>query len=140
MKKPVNVFFKLAMARAISLAGKPGRVLSLLTQLALKIKNTKGANINAVVMREQFLLIGRFLKAQVTGKYKMKSPKLLFIMLAAVIYFINPLDLIPDLLFGIGLTDDFAVLSWVLAQSTEELAAFKAWEQTQTVSIDAQTP
>jgi uncharacterized membrane protein YkvA (DUF1232 family) len=124
-----NSFFKLAMSRAANLAGKPGRILSLLTQLALKIRNTKGKSINIQTLRDHFFVIGRMLKAHVSGTYKIKSTKLVLTLLAAVIYFVNPLDLIPDLIFGVGLMDDFAVLTWVYQSASEEIENFKRWEQ-----------
>jgi uncharacterized membrane protein YkvA (DUF1232 family) len=36
------------------------------------------------------------------------------LLLAAVVSFLNPIDLIPDIFFGVGLTDDFAILTAVL--------------------------
>ena len=36
------------------------------------------------------------------------------LVLAALAYLINPLDLVPDALVGVGLTDDFAVLALAL--------------------------
>ena len=53
---------------------------------------------------------------------------MLIILLAAVIYFINPIDLIPDFLFGLGLTDDLAVLTWVYQTAASEINSFKNWE------------
>lgn len=123
-----NKFFSLAFARAASLAGKPGRVLSLLAQLAVKIKKTNGKSLELQTLRENFLVIGRMLKAQMTGNYKIKSTKLGLTLLAAVVYFINPFDLIPDIIFGIGLTDDFAVLMWVYNLAASEISSFRQWE------------
>jgi len=54
--------------------------------------------------------------------------RMLIILLAAVIYFINPIDLIPDFVFGIGLADDLAVLTWVYRAAADEIASFKNWE------------
>lgn len=123
-----NRFFKIALDRAAKLAGKPGRIISLLAQLAIKIQHTKGTSLNMRTLREQFLVIGRMLKAHVNGTYKIRSLRLLIIVLAAIIYFINPIDLIPDFLFGIGLADDLAVLTWVYHAAAEEIASFKNWE------------
>jgi len=123
-----NTFFKLALDRAAKLAGKPGRILSLLAQLAVKIQHTKGTSINMRTIREQFYVIGRMLKAHVNGSYKIRSMRMLIILLAAIIYFINPIDLIPDFIFGIGLADDLAVLTWVYSAAAEEIESFKNWE------------
>lgn len=42
-------------------------------------------------------------------------------ILAALAYFIMPLDLLPDFLFGFGLTDDIAVLTMVISKIREHV-------------------
>lgn len=123
-----NRFFRFALDRATKLAGKPGRIITLLAQLTVKIQHTKGSSLTLHTIREQFLIIGRMLKAHIKGYYKIKSMRMLIILLAAVIYFINPIDLIPDFVFGIGLADDLAVLTWVYRAAADEIASFKNWE------------
>lgn len=123
-----NIFFTIAFSKAARLAGKPGRILSLLAELALKLRQTKGKSINIQTLHEQFLLIGRMLKAHVNGSFQIRSTKLVLMLLAAIIYFINPLDLIPDFILGIGLADDFAVLAWVYGAAEQEIARFREWE------------
>lgn len=81
------------------------------------------------------MLIGRLLKAQALGKYSMKSYRFLIILTAAILYFINPIDLIPDFVVGLGLTDDLAILTWVFKAAADELNAFKAWEIQHTTSV-----
>jgi uncharacterized membrane protein YkvA (DUF1232 family) len=135
MKVWNNRFFQFAIQRAIRIAGKPGRILNLLTQLTLKLSRTSIKSVNATEIKNQFLLIGRLLKASVLGKYKIQSMRIFIIMLAAVIYFVNPLDLIPDFIFGIGYTDDLAVLAWVYNAASKELENFKSWEHNQTIIV-----
>jgi uncharacterized membrane protein YkvA (DUF1232 family) len=48
---------------------------------------------------------------------------------AALVYFVNPIDLIPDALLGIGFVDDLAVLSAVVRALRKDLTAFRTWEQ-----------
>lgn len=134
MQVITNRFFQFALSKAIRLTGKPGRILSLLTQLALKLHQS-GNNIRSSVIRQQFSLIGRFIKAVVLRQYQIQSPKIFITLLAAVIYFINPLDLIPDFLLGIGLADDLAVLTWVYRAANSELEAFQHWERTAATPI-----
>jgi uncharacterized membrane protein YkvA (DUF1232 family) len=123
-----NRFFKIALERASKLAGKPGRIISLLAQLSVKIYNTKGNSLKLQTIRDQFNVIGRMIKAHLSGAYKIRSMRILIILLAAIIYFINPFDLIPDLIFGIGLADDLAVLTWVYQAASEEINSFIQWE------------
>lgn len=70
-------------------------------------------------------------KASVLGKYKIQSPRVFIILLAAIIYFLNPLDLIPDFIPALGLTDDLAVLAWVYQAAYAEVQAFQKWEAAQ---------
>jgi uncharacterized membrane protein YkvA (DUF1232 family) len=50
-------------------------------------------------------------------------------ILAAIIYFLNPIDLIPDFIPGLGLTDDFSVLLWVYNSVSTEVVKFLEWEK-----------
>ncbi len=52
----------------------------------------------------------------------------ILLVIAAVLYFMNPLDLIPDAIIGLGFTDDFAVLTGVYKLIGSELEKFSAWE------------
>jgi uncharacterized membrane protein YkvA (DUF1232 family) len=46
------------------------------------------------------------------------------------VYFVSPVDLVPDLLLGLGFADDAAVLALVFVMVRRELAGFRAWEHT----------
>ncbi len=47
----------------------------------------------------------------------------------AIIYFVNPFDLIPDLAPVAGYIDDAFVIAAVAAQVVADLEAFRGWEQ-----------
>jgi len=42
------------------------------------------------------------------------------------------MDLIPDVIPGVGLFDDAVVIGWVITAIRDDLDAFLAWEQAQT--------
>lgn len=65
------------------------------------------------------------------GEYRAISPKALVTIVAGLLYFVSPLDAIPDWLLGVGMLDDIAVLAWVLRTVDGELAAFRAWRNRQ---------
>lgn len=60
------------------------------------------------------------LKDVTTGKYKPKSKKNIILLLLAFIYFLNPFDIVPDLLIG-GFVDDAALFVWTLNNIRQEL-------------------
>jgi uncharacterized membrane protein YkvA (DUF1232 family) len=55
---------------------------------------------------------------------------------AAILYFISPLDVIPDFIPGVGYVDDVAVIAWVLNSIAHDLDDFRAWEQDRGKIID----
>ncbi|HEK1687766.1 TPA: DUF1232 domain-containing protein [Pseudomonas putida] len=65
------------------------------------------------------------------GEYRAVSPKALVTIVAGLLYFVSPLDAIPDWIVGVGFLDDIAVLGWVLKTVGDELARFKAWRDSQ---------
>jgi uncharacterized membrane protein YkvA (DUF1232 family) len=56
-------------------------------------------------------------------------------VLGAIIYFINPLDLIPDMIPGVGYVDDAAVVGFVIVSIQQELEIFRNWESCQEESV-----
>lgn len=124
-----NIFFDLALKRASRLFGKPGRVVMLIAELTTKLKNVNLQNVNAGEVKEKFFTLGRMIKAYSTGKYRDIPWKTLLLIAAAVIYFVNPLDLVPDVIPVLGLTDDLGILALVYKSAQIEVDKFLAWEK-----------
>ena len=78
---------------------------------------------------DDLLLLVRLLKASVSGAYTGLSVHRLVTIVAAILYLISPLDVIPDFIPVVGYADDAAVIAWVLNSIAEELKDFKSWEQ-----------
>lgn len=73
---------------------------------------------------EQLRLFMRMLKDVRRGDYK-KLPWLTLASFAgAVLYFLNPFDLVPDFLFGIGFLDDATVAALVVKAYQRDLVAY----------------
>lgn len=77
--------------------------------------------------QEQLSLLIELLSAYVKGDYREVAASTLISVVAALLYFVAPLDALPDFLFGWGLLDDAAVISYVSTQLRKELEAFKQW-------------
>ncbi|CAI8860172.1 MULTISPECIES: DUF1232 domain-containing protein [Pseudomonas] len=82
-------------------------------------------------LREDVRLMQALCLAWWRGEYRAISPKALITVVAGLLYFVSPLDAIPDWLLGVGLLDDIAVLAWVMKAVADELAAFSAWRNRQ---------
>ena len=82
----------------------------------------------------QLSLMIELVSAYVKGDYREVAGSTLISVVAALLYFIAPLDALPDFLFGWGLLDDAAVISYVSNQLRRELEAFKQWRDQNTES------
>src|SRR5690606_35294609 len=123
-----NRFFTIAMDKAAAVTGRRGRLLLLLGQLGMKLKDTDWNGVSAETVRFKFSTIGRLIKAYAVGQYREIPWKTMLIITASVIYFVNPLDLVPDIIPITGLADDFGVLLWVYNSVSAEIDKFIAWE------------
>ena len=70
----------------------------------------------------------RLLRAYYTGAYREIPWQSLVLIIIAVIYFVSPIDLIPDWIPIIGLMDDAFVVGLVLKSVKDDLDAFMEWE------------
>lgn len=130
-----NRFFQAALQKAARVLGKPGRLVLLLTTFARKLKQTDFSKENSVQVKDKFFTLGRLLRAYAQGEYRTIPWKSLLLVVAAILYFINPIDVIPDLLPIIGLTDDFAILFMVYKSVGSDIEKFISWEKSRTTIV-----
>lgn len=72
----------------------------------------------------------RMLRCYTRRQYATVPWKSIAMITAALIYFLTPLDFIPDFIFG-GLFDDATVIAFVARQIRTDLDRFLAWERDQ---------
>lgn len=65
----------------------------------------------------------------------MKNKFIIIVVLAGIIYFVSPIDIVPDFLVGLGFLDDAAILSFVIKQISDELYKYKGWKDNQGYSF-----
>ncbi len=71
----------------------------------------------------------RLLRAYIKNEYRAVPWKTILAAAGAVLYFLNPFDLIPDFIYGFGYLDDALVVGFVLSSIRRDLELFNAWEQ-----------
>lgn len=76
-------------------------------------------------------------KAIVKGKYKMPWKTFFWVLLCAV-YFLSPIDLLPDILPILGFADDGAFILFVLLLIHQDLNTFRQTQYTQDTVIEAE--
>ncbi|MFK7913105.1 MAG: YkvA family protein [Pseudomonadales bacterium] len=123
------------LAKAVQLVRDPARALDLARQAAAKLDRA-GDSVSQV--QQELATMVAMLKAWARGDYPGVSRSALLSIVAGVLYFVSPLDAIPDFLLGIGLVDDVAVIGYIVKQLRSELAAFALWQSQQRATENVQ--
>jgi uncharacterized membrane protein YkvA (DUF1232 family) len=112
----------------------PQQLLKLVDNAQAKISSNDGSKLAEVL--ESARAAFRLLKAYAGGQYRDISPKSLTLIVASIIYFVMPIDVLPDFILGFGLTDDAALLAWTFRSVVEDVERFIKWEMTDNKTPD----
>ncbi len=80
---------------------------------------------------EYLQLAVRLVQASLSREYTGLSGKSLTLIVGAILYYVSPIDIIPDFLPIAGLLDDVSILAFALRSIKTELDAFRKWEAEQ---------
>jgi uncharacterized membrane protein YkvA (DUF1232 family) len=70
----------------------------------------------------------RLIRSWLNGTYRVVPWGTLFVFLLVGIYAVNPFDIIPDFIPGVGVIDDAAMLGFLVRSIVKDVQRFKEWE------------
>lgn len=118
---------KLLYARsAEQIAGNDGKLKKLLHQAGDKIKQV-GDNPKVAAALEPLMVFKRMVIAHRAGMYRV-SNKTLGLIVLGLVYFVMPMDIIPDFLPLLGFADDLSVIIAIYNSVKHEIEDFLTWE------------
>ena len=115
-----------ARKAAESYAEDPERTGRLLEEAQRKAERRRGMFGS---LWEEFSTALRLLRSWRRRRYTNVPWRTVVALLGALIYFVNPLDVVPDALPIVGYLDDATILSWVLHSVRGDLRRFRQWEE-----------
>jgi len=118
--------FSEALKRARSYIDQPERLCTLVGEAARKAASMPKEQFKETWAYFQAML--RLMRAYYRGDYRQVSPTTLVVIIAAIVYIVNPFDLIPDFVPGLGLLDDAIVLAFAVQRTRRALDDFMTWE------------
>lgn len=127
--------YKIFVKSAYRLINKPLAVLRLLKQTIAHMQRYENVKEFTQDVRAYLNTLIRMVRAYAKGEYREISLQGIALSVAALIYFVAPLDFIPDFLL-IGLVDDIALMMWVYKNYQKEIETFLSWEDKQKVRIE----
>ena len=127
--------------RAVEYLRDPDKLRDLVHRGSLKASEAGRAGAVGAFW-DSLLRLFRLLRAYMKREYTNIPLHSLILIVAAVLYFVMPIDVIPDFLLGVGFLDDAAVVAWVVATVKKVLDDFARWESGREPGVvgDAVTP
>jgi uncharacterized membrane protein YkvA (DUF1232 family) len=109
-----------------------------LDALASRARTQANGSTNSRIrdLSDQIKRLGRLVRAYADGSYRDVNAGSVVLAVAAILYFVSPIDLIPDAIPGAGLVDDATVIAFVLARLQLELDRFAMWERSQAITVE----
>ncbi|XKH02408.1 DUF1232 domain-containing protein [Marinobacter nauticus] len=92
-----------------------------------KVRNSGHLNRFNTAIKLMFSLLRDYWQ----GNYRAVPWKSIAAIAGALIYVLNPLDLIPDFLAGLGFLDDASVVAFCLKLVESDLHRYAAWKELQ---------
>src|SRR5262245_13985610 len=111
MPESEPILFERARKTAEEYAGDQSKVSGLLEDAKRKAERNRD---RLGEMLDSLQSLFRLISAWTRGRYTVVPWRTIVLSIAALVYFVNPLDLIPDFLPMFGFLDDAGVLAFVL--------------------------
>ena len=110
--------------KAASILEDGGKMDQLLEQVEAKLETVPKAGTYLADVPRMIALLKDYIQKDYTEVPK----KSLIFIVAAFLYLINPKDIIPDTVLGVGLIDDAAVIAACIALTKKDLDSYDAWK------------
>ena len=128
--------FKRFLTTAEEYIKQPLRIKKLLSDTYEKASQKKDVGTIAHEAWGTVQLLIRMVRASASGEYTGLPTTTAVAAVAVLIYFLSPIDIIPDFIPVIGLLDDMALVAWFSATLKEEMDKFEEWETTRPVVVE----
>ncbi len=121
--------FQNALRKATGIASDSEKISELIGSVTEKMSDMDENKKRVAEFFEKMKIMLRMLRAYINGEYRQIPWKSLMMIVGSLIYFMMPLDLIPDFIPITGLADDITILFLVFGSINEDITAFLDFEQ-----------
>jgi len=124
-----NKFFQRAKEKAADIIGDRDSMNDLVSSSREKLQNINFEDSKITRMAVSLRVMARMIKAFANGKYRDLPLKSLLSLVGGLVYFLMPIDLIPDFIPFTGFLDDFTVIMLISGAFKREIEEFLVWEE-----------
>jgi uncharacterized membrane protein YkvA (DUF1232 family) len=122
------------MAKASRMTEERTRFKQFIKKVGEKTKRISADHVNLKELINQVQLLMRMLTKYFNGEYNGFSQGTILTLLFGLVYFLTPLDVIPDFIPLVGFSDDLSVIYFIIKNLRKDIAAFNEWEVSQSTT------
>lgn len=126
LESRLETAFAQAIWNAKAYVNDPQRLGALFQEAAKQAKSLPRESFKETWPYLQTML--RLVRAYSRSEYRAAPESTLVVVIAAIIYVVSPLDVIPDAIPAIGFLDDATILTLALQRTKQDLDDFMIWE------------
>ena len=119
-------FFARMKNKAAEYLNNPDKLNKLIDNAKTKAESKKQGPLKEVW--NSLMALFRLVRAYVKREYIEVPWQSLILIVATILYFLVPTDLIPDWILGLGYIDDAALIGWTMNTVKSDIDDFREWE------------
>ncbi|MEP1035128.1 YkvA family protein [Ekhidna sp.] len=105
------------------------QIKSTLTTAGNKLKRLAENSNEWQELKSKLEILMRMIQAHLSGEYRSFPVSSIILIVFALVYFITPMDLIPDVIPALGFTDDASVVFLIVKKLNRDIKKFRLWEE-----------
>ena len=118
------------ISKAKKIINDDEKLKKLIEDVLKKLKEISSDKKTSAKLNDSLRLFIRIINAYTSKEYTYVPWKTICLIVAGLIYFIYPVDLIPDFIPVSGLIDDVALIAWIYESIQDDIENFLEWEKT----------
>ena len=118
------------ISKAKKIINDDEKLRKLIEDVLKKLKEISSDKKTSAKLNDSLRLFIRIINAYTSKEYTYVPWKTICLLVAGLIYFIYPVDLIPDFIPVSGLIDDVILIAWIYESIQDDIENFLEWEKT----------
>ena len=119
-------FFARMKNKAAEYLNNPDKLNQLIEKAKNKAESKKQGPLKEVL--DSLMALLRLVRAYAKREYLEVPWQSLLLIVATILYFLLPTDVIPDWILGLGYIDDAALIGWTMNTMKSDIDGFREWE------------
>tara|TARA_Y100001970_G_scaffold95127_1_gene119875 strand:+ start:392 stop:787 length:396 start_codon:yes stop_codon:yes gene_type:complete len=117
------------ISKAKKIINDDEKLRKLIEDVLKKLKEISSDKKTSAKLNDSLRLFIRIINAYTSKEYTYVPWKTICLIVAGLIYFIYPVDLIPDFIPVSGLIDDVILIAWIYESIQDDIENFLEWEK-----------